>query len=192
MPKNKNITTGQAIRRIRAGEIAPVYTLCGGEPFLEDYFISELKTSFFRETGSKLHFSLDQDSPDLLFGELSSISLFEEKRIIIVREIKKLRTEGGRKELIQYIEFPTNNTVLVLISEEYDMKNSFLRQISDLSEFMDFRPPFKDEMKKWVRYILNSRHIQITESAIEEYIELYGDSIAHVINEAEKMSLMLH
>ena len=191
MPKNKNITTGQAIRRIRAGEIAPVYTLCGGDPFLEDYFISELKTSFLREAGSKLHFSLDQDSPDLLFGEISSISLFEEKRIIIVREIKKLRTEGGRKELIQYIEFPTNNTVLVLISEEYDMKNSFLRQISDLSEFMDFRPPFKDEMKKWVRYILNSRHIQITESALEEYIQLYGDSIAHVINEAEKMALIL-
>ena len=46
MPKNKKITTGQVIRRIRAGEIAPVYTLCGGDPFLEDYFISELKTSF--------------------------------------------------------------------------------------------------------------------------------------------------
>jgi len=191
MPINKKITTGQAIRRIRAGEIAPVYTLFGGDPFLEDYFISELKTSFLRDAGSKLHFSLDQDSPDILFRELSSISLFEEKRIIIVREIKKLRTEGGRKELIQYIEFPTNNTVLVLIAEEYDIKNSFLRQISDLSEFMDFRPPFENEMKKWARYILNSRHIQITDSALDEYIELYGDSIAHVINEAEKMAIML-
>ena len=191
MPKNKNITTGQAIRRIRAGEIAPVYTLCGGDPFLEDYFISELKTAFLREAGSILHFSLDQDSPDILFGELSSISLFEEKRIIIVREIKKLRTNGGRKELIQYIEFPTDNTVLVLISEEYDMKNSYLKQIVALSEFMDFRSPFEDEMKKWVRYILNSRNIPITESALEEYIQLYGDSIAHVINEAEKMALML-
>ena len=191
MPKNKNISTGQAIRRIRAGEIAPVYTLCGGDPFLEDYFISELKTSFLMEAGSKRHFSLDQDSPELLFGELSSISLFEEKRIIIVREIKKLRADGGRKELIQYIEFPTDNTVLVLISEEYDMKNSFLKQISDLSEFMDFRPPFEGEMKKWARYILSSRHIQITESALDEYIELYGDSIAHVINEAEKMAIML-
>ena len=95
MPKNKKITTGQIIRRIRVGEIAPVYTLCGGDPFLEDYFISELCTAFFKGTGSKLHFSLDQDSPDLLFGELSSISLVEEKRIIIVREIKKLRCDGA-------------------------------------------------------------------------------------------------
>ena len=191
MPKKKKITTGQIIRRIRAGEIAPVYTLCGGDPFLEDYFISELRTAFLQEAGTKLHFSLDQDSPALLFGELSSIPLFEEKRIIIVREIKKLRNDGERKELIQCIESPNKSTVLVLISEEYDMKNSYLKEIVALSEFMDFRSPFEDEMKKWVRYILNSRNIPITESALEEYIQLYGDSIAHVINEAEKMALML-
>ena len=191
MSKNKKITTGQIIRRIRAGEIAPVYSLFGGDPFLEDYFINELYTAFHKEAGSKLHFSLDQDSPDLLFGELSSISLFEEKRIIIVREIKKLRGDVVRKELLQYIASPNNNNILVLISEEYDLRNSFLKQISTLSEFIDLRPPFEDEMKKWVRYILDSRNIQISESALDDYIQLYGDSIAHVINEIEKMYLML-
>ena len=191
MSKNKKITTGQVIRRIRAGEIASVYTLLGGDPFLEDYFICELSISFLKGSSSKINFSLDQDPLDRLFEELSSMSLFEEKRIIIVREIKKLRNDGGKKELIQYIESPNNNIVLVLISEEYDMKNSFLKQILGISEFMDFRPPFEDEMKKWVRYILNSKHIQITELALEEYIQLYGDSIAHVINEAEKMALTL-
>ena len=49
MSKNKKITTGQVIRRIRAGEIAPVYTLCGGDPFLEDYFISELCIAFLKD-----------------------------------------------------------------------------------------------------------------------------------------------
>ncbi len=191
MLKNKKITTSQIIRRIRVGEISPVYTLFGGDPFLEDYFISELSNAFIKESGSKVHFSLDQDSQDLILRELSSISLFEEKRIIIVREIKKLRNGGGRNELIQYIKSPNYSTVLVLISEDYDMKNSFIKQISDLSEFLDFRPPFKNEMKKWVHYILNKKHIQITESALDEYIQLYGDSIAHVINEVEKMSLVL-
>ena len=52
------------------------------------------------------------------------------------------------------------NNILVLISEEFDIKNSFLREISDLSEFLDFRPPFENEMKKWVRYILKSNDIE--------------------------------
>ena len=132
---------------------------------------------------------MDLEAEEKLFGELSTISIFEEKQIIIVREIKKLKSDGGRKELIQYMQSPNNEIILILISKEYDMKNSFLKQISALSEFMDFRSPFKDEMKKWVRHILKSKHIQITDFALEEYMQLYGDSISHVINEVEKMSI---
>jgi len=191
MSNNKKITKSQVIRRIRAGEIAPVYTLCGGDSFLEDYFISEIVNTFLKNSGSKLYISLDQDTQELLFLELSSITLFEEKRIIIVREIKKLKSDTGRKELIQYIQSPNTNTILILISEEYDMKNSFLKKLMNLTEFMDFRSPFENEMKKWVRFLLDNKKIQITDSAIDEFIQLYGDSIAHVINEVEKLSLFL-
>ena len=157
MKKNKNITTGQMIRRIRAGEIAPVYILLGGDPFLEDFFIQELSKMFCEKTPSKIYFSMDQDPVVNLFEELSSISLFKEKKVIIVREIKKLRSKSGREELIDYVKYPNSDTSLVLISEEYDMKNNFIKQISNSSEVMDFRPPFENEMKKWVSYIINSK-----------------------------------
>ena len=74
MSNNKKITKAQVIRRIRAGEIAPVYTLCGGDSFLEDYFISEIVNAFLKNSGSKLYISLDQDTQELLFLELSSIT----------------------------------------------------------------------------------------------------------------------
>ena len=91
----KNASVGQIIRRVRAREIVPVYALFGGDPFLEDYFIKELVGSFPEKSIKTKHLSLDQDSDEVLFGELSAISLFEEKRIIIVREIKKLKSKSG-------------------------------------------------------------------------------------------------
>ena len=109
----------------------------------------------------------------------------------IVREIKKLRNNEARKELIQYIHSPNIHNVLVLISEDYDLRNSYLKKIADLSEMMDFRPPFEDAMRKWLRYILKTKNIEVTESALQQYIHLYGDSIAHVINEIEKTVLAL-
>ena len=115
MAKKKNVSVGQIIRRIRSREIAPVYALYGGDSFLEDYFLSELSKNFLEDNEKRIHFSLDQDSEEKLFGELSSISMFEEKRIIIVREIKKLRSKQGRQELIQYIQSPNPNIVLLLI-----------------------------------------------------------------------------
>ena len=125
MSYNKKITFGQSIRRIKAGEISPIYSLYGEDSFLEDYFINEIQIKFLKNKNAKKSFSLDQDSNHLLFEELSSISLFEEKRLIIVREIKKIRTELGRKELIQYIQNPKKDLILILISAEFDLKNVF-------------------------------------------------------------------
>ena len=125
MPKHANVSTGQIIRRIRAREIAPVYAFYGGDSFLEDFLIAELAQSFLGVTGEKKYLSLDQDSEEILFGELSAISMFEIKRIIIVREIKRLRRDGDRKELIRYIQSPNPHILLILISNEYDMKNKY-------------------------------------------------------------------
>ena len=187
----KNASIGQIIRRLRAREIAPVYALYGGDSFLEDYFMLELSQSFLQGKGVKIHLSLDQDSEEELFGELSSISMFEKKRIIIVREIKKLSSKKGRQELIQYIQAPNPQIILLIISTEYDLQNSFLKNIADHSELLDLRTPFENKMKEWVQFIINNRKINITAGAIDHYIRIYGDSIAHVINEIEKATLML-
>lgn len=187
----KYASIGQIIRRLRAREIAPVYALYGGDSFLEDYFMLELSQSFLQGKGVKIHLSLDQDSEEELFGELSSISMFEKKRIIIVREIKKLSSKKGREELIQYIQAPNPQIILLIISTEYDLQNSFLKNIADHSELLDLRTPFENKMKEWVQFIINTRKINITVGAIDHYIRIYGDSIAHVVNEIEKAALML-
>ena len=57
MPKDKKVTIGQIIRRIRANEIAPVYSLFGGDPFLEDYFVDQLSSAFLMNSGQKQYFS---------------------------------------------------------------------------------------------------------------------------------------
>jgi DNA polymerase-3 subunit delta len=185
------ITTGQAIRTIRAKKISPSYILFGGEPFLEDCIIDELYNFHINENISKVHYSMDQDSLDALLEELSSISLFQDKRIVVVREIKKIRSDKGRKEIIQYIDFPNPNVILVIILDEYDMKNTFLNKISKVSESIDTRTPFEKEMKKWILFYLKKQNIKITNDALNQYIDLYGDYISHVINEIKNSSLML-
>ena len=186
------ISTGQAIRTVRAKKIHPVYILFGGEPFLEDCFIHELYDFLSNEGVSKIHYSMDQDSLENLQAELSSISLFEQKRIVVVREIKKIRSEKGRDEILNYIQSPNLNVVLVIISEEYDMKNSFLKKISNISKSIDVRTPFENEMEKWLLFYLKKEKIKISKAALNQYMELYGDYIFHVINEIKNNALILN
>ena len=136
MGRNKNASVGQIIRRIHSREIAPVYALYGGDSFLEDYFISELSKTFLESNGERRHLSLDQDSEEKLFEELSAISMFEEKRIIIIREIKKLRSKQGKEDLIQYLQSPNPLNVLVIISSEYQAQtNSVTTPVHSCASF---------------------------------------------------------
>ena len=91
---SNKITVGQIVRRIRVKEFAPVYSLFGGDSFLEDFIITEITKLFLNGRGRKLQFSMDQDDEENLFRELYSISIFEDKRIISIREIKKLKSKN--------------------------------------------------------------------------------------------------
>jgi len=188
----KHASVGQIIRRIRSNQISPVYALYGGDSFLEDYFISELTNSFLDKNQIKIQFSLDQDSEANLFRELSSISMFEEKRLIVVREIKKISNKTGRKELIDYLNSPNTSIVLVIINIEFDIRNSLLREIANKSDLLDLRTPFKDKMEEWVKYIISNKRIRISKSLLQNYIQIYGDSLSNVINEIEKTSILLN
>ena len=161
MLNTKAISVGQIIRRIRSCEIAPVYALYGGDAFFEEYFIQELTINYSGNKENKKYFSLDIDKEEILFKELSTISLFEEKRIIIVREIKRIKSINMRQELIQYIQAPNHNISLILISSEYELTNKFLNQIAKESDFIDMRPPFRQKMKQWVQYFVKNKNIQI-------------------------------
>ena len=81
---------GQLIKRIHSNEISPAYSLFGNESFLQDFFIQELTTYFLGDSGTKKHISLDDDKQDQLLADLSAFSLFSERKLLVVRQIKKL------------------------------------------------------------------------------------------------------
>jgi DNA polymerase-3 subunit delta len=181
---------GQLIKRIHANEIAPAYSLFGNESFLQDFFIQELATFFLCDSGIKKHISLDDDRQNQLLADLSAFSLFSERKLILVRQIKKL-TINARKELLDYLKSPNPDTCLVLIAEEYDDRNTLQKSLKSNTILVDVRVPFPYKMKEWVSFIVKSKKYKINDGTISNLIDLYGDSIAHVVNEIEKITLMV-
>ena len=181
---------GQLIKRIHSNEISPAYSLFGNESFLQDFFIQELNTYFLGDSGTKRHISLDDDKQDQLLADLSAFSLFSERELLVVRQIKKLSL-NARKELVDYLKNPNLDTCLVLISEDYDDRNALQKLLKSNTISVDVRVPFPSKMKEWVRFIIKSKKYKINDGTISNLIDLYGDSIAHVVNEIEKITLMI-
>ena len=176
------------INRINSNEIEPVYSLFGNEAFLQDFFINYLSSKFLNNEQSVLYINLDDDKESLFLSELSSYSLFTEKKVIVVRRIKKI-SKNGKKELFDYLKSPNNNYCLVLISEVYDFKNSLQKDLEKISTTIDVRVPFENKIKEWVLYYVKTKKYNIDIEKIDDLVDKYGDSISHVINEIENLHL---
>ena len=182
------ISLKHTINRINSNEIDSVYSLFGNEAFLQSFFIDFISSKFLEKKQSITYINLDDDKEALLLSELSSYSLFNEKKIIVVRRIRKL-SKSAREELFEYFEFPNNNYCLILISENYDFKNSFQKYLQKNTTSIDVRVPFAGKIKEWVIYYIKTKKYNISMEVVNDLVDKYGDSISHVINEIENLYL---
>ncbi|MBC8479021.1 MAG: DNA polymerase III subunit delta [FCB group bacterium] len=188
--KSKIETAGQAIRDIHTSGVKPAYLLLGDDGFLQDLFIDEIEKYFLQGNGTARYLSMDDDTEQHLIGELSTYSLFEEKRVFVVRQIGKI-TQKGKEELLSYISEPITANCLILINEEFTGKNKFLDTLKSTATAIDVRSPMYNKFKDWARYVAKKKSISITPSALDQLIELQGDSLSRIFNEMDKLSLML-
>ena len=187
--KKNNLSVGQIIRKIQKGDIQPAYALCGNELFLQDFFIDVLKQNFLEQSTQSTIYSLGDDNEEKFLSELSSISLFDEKKLVVVRQIQKL-SKKGREELIEYMISSNNSLCIVLIFENYDPKSSTQKYLESNFIVIDVRVPFNNKIKEWINYIVKQRNYKIENGTIEQLISIYGDSISHMVNEIDKLALM--
>ena len=77
---------------------------------------------------------------------LSSISIFEERRLIIVREIKRIKSKKSREELLQYIKAPNNILKHYQYYTKADIKK--LKKVGYLKKFKTLEDGIKCYIKK--------------------------------------------
>ena len=176
------------MNRINSNEIDSTYSLFGNEAFLQKFFIDSVSLKFLNKEESVTYINLDDDKESLLLSELSSYSLFNQKKLIIVRRIKKI-SNNGRKELADYIKSPNTDYCLILISENHDFRNSLQKELEKISTSIDVRVPFDNKIREWVTYYIKNKKYDINSEIISDLVDKYGDSISHVINEIENLHL---
>ena len=184
---NKSTSTGQIVRRIKAKEISPVYILWGDDFLLQDMVIENLREQFVPQ-GSKKTFHMGIDDEMSLMNDLTSLSLFDEKKLIIVKNVKKISSRY-HKEILEYVSSYSFDTVLVFAVNDAYYKTKFIESVSLESTNVDTRVPFPSKMREWVNYKARSEGIEISAHNLNLLIDLYGDNSINVYNEIIKLSL---
>ena len=124
---------------------------------------------------------LGYDQEEIIFNELSNLSLFDSEKLIIIKNISKLSVKS-KKTLLKYLSNLDMKNYLILVKNNFDSRNKFVDSLIKSSVSIDVRTPFENKMKEWINYITKKEKINIKDDKIRDYIDAYGDNIPNVIN----------
>ena len=181
-------SVGKAIREVKK-KVDNVYFLSGDDYFLQNFFIKSLKKICNDDYElSYLNFEEESDR-NIFFQEISSISLFSNKNILVIRNMAKI-SKINKDEILKYLINPNDDNIIIFVSDDFYSKNNFFKSVSSKSKMIDTRTPFPNKIKEWVRYYLNTNKISIDQSILDDIISSNNDEITTILNEIEKLYLV--
>lgn len=168
--------------------LKPIYVLMGNDAYLQSFFINQIANIFNESNITKQVYSFEEDDGDLILNEITGISLFSEPKLFVLRGIRKLK-KTHFKDLISWSITPNPLNSIVLVKNEFDLKNGVIKELKANFNIIDVRTPFPNKIRNWMNYILKIKNINLDSKTIEILIEKCGDSIANIDNEIEKIIL---
>ena len=181
-------SVGKAIRELN-NKINHSYFLSGDDYFLQSFFIENLNKKFDKNI-KPINLNLNEESDiNLLLGELSTINMFSDKNIYVIRNINKVSSKK-KNEILKLIEDKIGDNILVFISEDFYTNIAFFKSLTTISQKIDTRTPFVKKTKEWINYYLRINNIEIDQYLLNDIIYSNNDQISTIINEIEKLYLI--
>lgn len=186
---NPSIT--KLMNSLKSGVVEPVYLFQGNDKFLQKFLAEKIAEKYFdsEKQNKNLLIPDDMKGEDII-ANITATDLFSSKKMFTLLDPQKLKA-GIRKEFLAYCDNPVLTNCLVVIIEEFGNRVAMVRELTKRFTPINVSSPFISDMKKWTQYFLRQNGISASTSVINKIAELAGDSVGHIANEIEKISILL-
>jgi len=176
-------------------KINHLYYFFGEEIFLIESTVKEIEKVISIKPEEKEIFYGSSIDIDIFISSLSSLSLFGERKFILVKESNKIKT-AIKKTISQYLSTPKETCYLIFINPEKIRKDEFqkdeiIKEIARSGDVVEFKQLSETECIKFVREEFSSRGKNISLNEIETFLELTGNNLFDIKNEMEKLILFV-
>lgn len=190
-------------KKIKGGQIAPVYLLFGTEAF----FINETKQLLVDNvlTADEADFNLStydlEETPiEVVIEDAETLPFLGERRLILLynpvfltSEKTKEKVEHNIAKLEAYLKQPAPFSVLVFVAhyEKLDERKKITKELKRSAEIFEAKKMSEQELKKWLQTRAAFNKVQITDSAAIRMIELVGSNLFMLTSEMDKIALYM-
>jgi DNA polymerase-3 subunit delta len=183
---------GEVLRSVKKGNIDSVYFLLGADYFLQNLIIREISKIIFNEIEeNKTFLSPDDMKSEEIIDRITQSDLFSTKRILVLRNPGALRNKA-RSDFLSYCKNPMLNNYLIIIEDDFSDRKSITKELKKINNTVSVQTPFPSEMKKWTKFMLSVKNLNFKDNVVDTIVEVAGDSLFHIENEIEKISLNIN
>lgn len=194
------LTREQLREQLKRREIAPVYTLFGEETYLRDAAAKYIADLCFGE-GELREFNEDEyslNTPDNLRSALAAaeqLPMMAAKRVIRVTDVRVAATSNrdSLKEefepiLAAYLDNPCKSSVVIFVAEELIGNRKLGKLLKEKSAAVEFSRLDDAGLRKWVTDHLRGLGAGADAETIRHLVDVAGNDIRRLSNEAEKLA----
>lgn len=190
----------QVKKEIERGDVRRLYFMYGTQSFfMEDLVQSVIKhTVGAQDDTNIITFSLQDTLLDTAIEEAETFPFFGGKKVVIIKDFSlvtsqkqegKLDHDLGR--LAQYIEQPSPNAVLVLLSpyEKLDERKKITKALKKNATVVDCSPFDEQTTRKWLEEQARAKGFTFSKDGKERLLERVGPQLLMLLSEMDKLAL---
>ena len=164
-----------------------IYLLYGTEDFLIKKELSNLKKNI--DQNDIVYFDLDEDSLKNIVDSANTMSLFSNKRMIIVDNSNIFSGNGKKRDDVKYLEEyinnPNDNTILIFVlnNDSLDNRKKIVSLIKEKGKVIEFNDNY--DIYKIVKEMFDNYNISFSD--VRLLVNRVGSNLNILNNEIEKI-----
>ena len=171
-----------------------LYLVYGLENYLIDEKINEIIKKSKVESDNIISYDLNDDSIFQVLLEASTVSMFSDKKLLLVNNsnflcANKSLSEQELDDLNKYIEKPFDDVIIVFIvrEEKLDSRKKITKTISKLSKVYECNKIDNYNMNNYLSNYIRDNGYSISSESVDLIISKVGYELSNIMNELEKL-----
>ncbi|OIK16617.1 DNA polymerase III subunit delta [Bacillus sp. MUM 116] len=188
-------------KKIKKGDIAPVYLLYGTEAFLINETKQLLLSQLLHEDEKDFNhtaYDLEETPIEVAIEDAETFPFLGEKKVIFLHNPQFLTSEKTKEKIDHnltrfeaYIKEPAPYTVMVISApyDKLDERKKITKELKRTAAVVEAKKLNENELKSWVKERAKGYGIEIEPGALERLLTLAGTNMFMLTSEIDKLAL---
>ncbi len=172
---------------LKSGVFKQVYLLTGEEAYLKNRYKKRLKDALVGEDDLMNFTSFAGKGIDVrqVIDRAETMPFFAERRLILIEDSGFFK--NACPELAEYLPTMPKETFVVFVESEVDKRGKLYKAVKSLGRIVELGRQDARTLTAWVLGTLKKERKNITQDALNLFLEKVGDDMENIANELEKL-----